>query len=227
MVIVFVLAVFGHHGHHPHNAHSPHLPHHPDPHHGAHGAYTPPHPAPHPVGHPPPALPPPPPHGGDGKLPPECFIETPCTRSCGDGFKLLLPNPNGYGCYGASLQVHPCNEKPCPIDCHWGAWGPWTQCTVTGKKRRKRSPDSDGEAQSPIPVLLDPHGDPHAPPHPLDPAALLGHPHPHPGGGICTQSRQRVIEVPASYYGKECHGDYAESRYCQSYECRGKVMFVW
>ena len=39
-----------------------------------------------------------------GPPPPECFIETPCTRSCGDGFKLLLPNPNGYGCYGASLQ---------------------------------------------------------------------------------------------------------------------------
>jgi hypothetical protein len=38
-------------------------------------------------------------------LPAECFIETPCTRSCGDGFKLLLPNPTGYGCYGATLQV--------------------------------------------------------------------------------------------------------------------------
>jgi hypothetical protein len=38
-------------------------------------------------------------------LPAECFIETPCTRSCGDGFKLLLPNPTAYGCYGATLQV--------------------------------------------------------------------------------------------------------------------------
>jgi hypothetical protein len=47
----------------------------------------------------PPALPEP------HTLPAECFIETPCTRSCGDGFKLLLPNPTAYACYGATLQV--------------------------------------------------------------------------------------------------------------------------
>ena len=29
------------------------------------------------------------------EVPQECFIETPCTRPCGDGFKLLLPNPKG------------------------------------------------------------------------------------------------------------------------------------
>jgi len=47
----------------------------------------------------------PPPIADPHSLPAECFIETPCTRSCGDGFKLLLPNPAGYGCYGATLQV--------------------------------------------------------------------------------------------------------------------------
>ena len=31
------------------------------------------------------------------EVPQECFIETPCTRPCGDGFKLLLPNPKGIG----------------------------------------------------------------------------------------------------------------------------------
>jgi len=189
-----------HHGHHPpptpvsHLA--PHHPHHPAPVHHPHPA--PPHHPPHP-----PLV--------HDEVPPDCFIETPCTRSCGDGFKLLLPNPDGYGCYGASLQVHPCNEKPCPIDCHWGAWGPWTHCTVTGKKRRRFAdpePDSDGD-------IVAGFGDPH---HPIVPEALIAHAH---GGAICSQSRQRVIELPASFYGKECHGDYAESRFCQSYECRG------
>lgn len=133
--------------------------------------------------------------------PAECFIETPCTRSCGDGFKLLLPNPNGYGCYGASLQVHPCNEKPCPIDCHWGVWTSWTSCTKTGKRRR-RSPLADADADADHPV-----GGYGASPQVYS--------------GICTQSRQRSIDHPPAHYGKECKGDYAETRFCQAYECPG------
>lgn len=154
--------------------------------------------------------------------PAECFIETPCTRSCGDGFKLLLPNPNGYGCYGASLQVHPCNEKPCPIDCHWGSWSHWSACSKTGKrKRRDATADPDAKSEpTPDPDSKADHG---------YGAPLLGHPHPHPhepqhhhvSGGICTQSRQRIVEVPPANYGKECKGDYAETRFCQSYECPG------
>ena len=35
--------------------------------------------------------------------PQECFIETPCTRPCGDGFKLLLPNPKGKPNYSLLL----------------------------------------------------------------------------------------------------------------------------
>ena len=35
-----------------------------------------------------------------------CYLETPCTRSCGEGFKLLLPNPDiTNGCYGAAMHV--------------------------------------------------------------------------------------------------------------------------
>ena len=168
-----------------------------------------PHPAHHAAAHPPLS-----PHHADPP-PAECFIETPCTRSCGDGFKLLLPNPDGYGCYGASLQVHPCNEKPCPVDCHWGAWGPWTQCSVTGKRKRRFAEAEADPVSDAIPQVVAVLGDPH---HPIVPEALVAHRH---GGHICTQSRQRVIELPAAYYGVECHGDYAESRYCQSYECRG------
>ena len=136
----------------------------------------------------------PPTHGATP--PPECFIETPCTRSCGDGFKLLLPNPNGYGCYGASLQVHPCNEKPCPVDCSWGPWSQWSACTKSGHVRRRRSPDHPA----------------YAPP-----------PYHHVESAICTQSRQRVVDIPENHYGKPCVGEYSETRYCQSYECQGPV----
>ena len=39
--------------------------------------------------------------------------------------------------------------------------------------------------------------------------------------GICTQSRHRIVDVPAAHYGKECKGEYSEDRFCQSYECPG------
>ena len=60
---------------------------------------------------------------------------------------------------GHQLQVHPCNEKPCPIDCHWGSWTQWTQCTKTGRKRRRRR-DAEAEAD-PAPQH---HGHPVHPP---------------------------------------------------------------
>ena len=71
-------------------------------------------------------------------LPDECFIETPCTRSCDDGFKLLLPNPSGHDCYGATLQVHPCNQKPCAVDCEWGSWSEWSPCLAKSYSRRRK-----------------------------------------------------------------------------------------
>ena len=72
--------------------------------------------------------------------------------------------------------------------------------------------------------LLDPHGGHHA--HHND----LHHVHAAPPplvhvvihDAICTQSRHRIIEHTAEHYGVECTGEYAENRYCQSYECRGK-----
>lgn len=88
--------------------------------------------------------------------------------------------------------MHPCNDKPCPIDCHWGSWTPWTACVKSGTHRRRREADTGY----------------------LQPAYALE-------SAICTQSRQRIVEVPEAHYGKPCKGEYAESRFCQSYECQG------
>ena len=168
--------------------------------------------------HPSPSYGPPAPPTHGSTPPPECFIETPCTRSCGDGFKLLLPNPNGYGCYGASLQVHPCNEKPCPVDCVWASWAPWSYCAksagppiaAAGSRRRRRSADADSKAAA-------------LPDHPPPYGSNLLHTHHEQKSAICTQSRQRIVEIPAANYGHECRGEFSESRYCQSYECPGPI----
>ena len=119
---------------------------------------------------------------------------SPRSSSCGDGFKLLLPNPNGYGCYGASLQVHPCNERSCPIDCIWSDWGPWSHCRLdklftnstrlcyptiflshskSGRRRREAEAEADHYSGG--------GGGHHHPPHQ----------HNEPASAICTQSRSR------------------------------------
>ena len=64
-------------------------------------------------------------------------------RSCGDGFKLLLPNPDALTCYGAALQVFPCNLGACPHDCSWSPWSPWSACTPAPSRHRWGSLVSD------------------------------------------------------------------------------------
>ena len=58
---------------------------------------------------------------------------------------------------------------------------------MTGRRRR-RDADSDADAQVALAAALPP---------PV-PEALVGA---QRGGSICTQSRQRVIDVPASFFG--------------------------
>ena len=190
------------------------------PHHHHHGA-PPPHPPTQPYS------PPQPPHthvphsNAKSNLPEECFIETPCTRSCGPGFKLLLPNPTAaHGCYGATLQVHPCELKPCAVHCHWGRWSEWSACTVSGRRRKRSAvtdpePIADKHKSRSVPQVYH-HGQPTVLP-PASVRTLTG----NPQGSICTQSRQRAIEVPPKHYGKECKGEHSEARFCQSYECKG------
>ena len=183
--------------------------------------HTPPLPShpPPPVHHTPPVHHP---HHANAKvaeLPEECFIETPCTRSCDAGFKLLLPNPSGgHACYGATLQVHPCEVKPCAVHCHWGRWSEWSACTVTGRRRRRSAlthPDADKPIVRAAPQIYH-HGQPVLPP--AKKQMVVGG---NAVGSICTQSRQRAIELPPKHYGKPCKGEHSEARFCQSYECRG------
>ena len=51
--------------------------------------------------------PPSPPLGPSGGSDSECYMETECTASCGEGFRLLLPNLQDQNCHAAVLQVSP------------------------------------------------------------------------------------------------------------------------
>ena len=147
-----------------------------------------------------------------------CYVETPCTRSCGDGFKLLLPNPEALTCYGAALQVFPCNHGSCPHDCAWSPWSPWSACTpAPSRKRLKRD---KGPGAPPIffgQQALAPQ--PGYGPAPVQaPAGGYGAP---VGAVVCVQGRVRQVEVPAINGGHQCYGEAAEERFCQSAQCLG------
>jgi hypothetical protein len=95
-------------------------------------------------------------------------------------------------------------------------WSAWTQCSKTGRRRRRR--EAKPEAK--------PEANPEADANPeaaVLPVSAYDVPEQAYGlsAGLCTQSRQRAVEVPPQHYGKDCKGDYAESRFCQSYECPG------
>ena len=71
-----------------------------------------------------------------------------CSEACGGGEKsrsrsILTPKLNGGNdCEGNSTQINACNEQPCPIDCEWGSYGDWTECSEDcggGNKTRSRS----------------------------------------------------------------------------------------
>lgn len=44
-----------------------------------------------------------------------CFLPV----LCPPGLPLLL----------TSIQVLPCNDRPCPVDCRWDHWSLWSPCT--------------------------------------------------------------------------------------------------
>ena len=74
-----------------------------------------------------------------------CYIETGCSTSCGDGFRLLVPQSQAVGCGQLVLQVLPCNERNCPVDCSWDHWTAWSQCAQRVKRQAGYgSPSLDG-----------------------------------------------------------------------------------
>ena len=62
----------------------------------------------------------------------------------------VLASNGGLECQGEAIEVNTCNTNPCPVDCEWGPYGQWSQCSKScgrGKKSRTRSvavPASNG-----------------------------------------------------------------------------------
>eukprot|EP00933_Yihiella_yeosuensis_P079176 TRINITY_DN9143_c0_g3_i1.p1 TRINITY_DN9143_c0_g3~~TRINITY_DN9143_c0_g3_i1.p1 ORF type:complete len:906 (-),score=162.43 TRINITY_DN9143_c0_g3_i1:130-2847(-) len=71
-----------------------------------------------------------------------------CSSSCGGGTHRRSRNiikqvqPGGRPCTGGSSQEDNCQMGPCPINCAWGNWSDWSECTAScggGSQGRYRS----------------------------------------------------------------------------------------
>ena len=52
------------------------------------------------------------------------------------------PNRTRKNCSGISIDKEDCNLNLCPIDCKWGSFGNWSECTKTcggGERIRART----------------------------------------------------------------------------------------
>jgi len=73
-----------------------------------------------------------------------------CSRTCSEnglyGYtnrsRTSIPGKfGGKACDGVALEKEKCNTQGCPVDCQWGNWTEWSECSVTcggGKLHRAR-----------------------------------------------------------------------------------------
>lgn len=67
-------------------------------------------------------------------------VWTDCSASCDGGQKLRIRVVQGpsTACKKADgTEKSGCSTTPCPVNCHWGAWEPWTDCSKSCDKGRK------------------------------------------------------------------------------------------
>lgn len=77
-----------------------------------------------------------------------------CTNSCGGGTRERFRSKKqesangGMRCIGVPDDVQYCNTNfPCPVDCEFRPWSPWSPCTKScgvGRRTRRRHIDVDG-----------------------------------------------------------------------------------
>ena len=162
-------------------------------------------------------------YGAPVSTPQDCYLETECSSSCGEGFRLLLPNKAAASCVSRVLQVLPCTERECPLDCSWDLWSPWAQCAQRSKRKTRslaRIFQNKGVYHDDFTYVSEESYER----YPEKRQTSYGSPSSDRTFPSCSQSRVRGVRRPAKGGGRECRGDRAEERYCRSSQCRGRLQ---
>ena len=71
-----------------------------------------------------------------------------CSKSCNSGHqtreRTIAQQANSWGepCTGEPTQTQQCNTQSCPVNCKWGQWSSWSECSKScdgGTQNRYRS----------------------------------------------------------------------------------------
>jgi len=164
-----------------------------------------------------------------------------CSKSCGGGSRhrtraVAISTANGgKPCTGPADDFGVCNEFACPLDCEWGSWSSWSDCTAScGGGTQQR--------QKPIKVQNNSQGKPCNPSDGLQFQACSIHACARDcqwsewsNWGLCSvscagglTSRERSVLAPAIDGGKACVGPSHDERSCNNKVCpKDCVLSEW
>lgn len=155
-----------------------------------------------------------------------------CTKSCGGGVSkrkrtvAVKETTGGHPCEGDEEDLGRCNDVDCPLDCQWGDWTSWSDCTAScdgGVRQREK------------PVILEANAQGHA--CSLEDGVEVGECNTQrcsrdcewsdwADWGACTVScsggqkaRTRGVKIPAVEGGADCSGDASEEMSCNLRAC--------
>ncbi|CAD7963513.1 unnamed protein product [Amoebophrya sp. A25] len=165
-----------------------------------------------------------------------------CTASCDGGVQtrkrkiIQHAAAGGNPCDFPLEQVEPCGTAPCkdPIDCVWGEWAPWSDCSVScdgGQKTRDRniaiSPRNGGKlcearAKSEVAPCSTQH---------CGVGCIDGEWEPFSEWSPCSAScgqgytfRSRAIAIAPNHCGRELEGLAQEYKKCNEQECSSEAV---
>lgn len=137
-----------------------------------------------------------------------------CSQSCGSGehdrqrSATTLPAHGGKLC-PALMQTQHCNTHACPVDCMFGAWGSWGECSEPcgGGKRSRAKPvfreaSYGGKPCPKTPVQI---GSCNTQSCACEHVRCDFAPHPHNGHYARPVSTQDVRRIRVLHHGKESH----------------------
>jgi len=154
-----------------------------------------------------------------------------CSKTCGGGtrnrtrIKAIEPANAGADCIGNSTEEEVCNPDGCPVDCEWGEWQGWSNCSKecgggiqTNQRKVKQHAKFAGKACSGNGTeykKCNEQGCPHDCKY--GDWGAWSSCSKQCGKGILT--RNRTVEQPKEFGGKECTGKAEETQPCNDIPC--------
>ena len=154
-----------------------------------------------------------------------------CSQECGGGTQIRTRSVlqeaknNGKTCKGHPTQTRECNLTPCSVDCQWGEYGEWSECSKDcggGTQTRSRpivqEAKNNGKNCKGLPTQTK---ECNSNPCPIDcqwgEYGEWSKCSKNCGGG--TQIRSRPIYREAKFGGKTCKGQPSQTRQCNLMPC--------